>query len=135
MDLPIVGIAVRITLNRNDVKCRDALCALEPISKIMGYFEDEELKCEDARIAMGVVAPRPIRARHAEAALKGKALSEKLIAEVSEIAVSEASPRDSVRGEAWYRSEMVKVLVRRGIMKAIERIVRPGEVVYPERLW
>jgi carbon-monoxide dehydrogenase medium subunit len=135
MDLPIVGIAVRITLNRNDVKCRDALCALEPISKIMGYFEDEELKCEDARIAMGVVAPRPIRARHAEAALKGKALSEKLIAEVSEIAVSEASPRDSVRGEAWYRSEMVKVLVKRGIMKAIERIVRPGEVVYPERLW
>ncbi len=135
MDLPIVGIAVRITLNRNDVKCRDALCALEPISKIMGYFEDEELKCEDARIAMGVVAPRPIRARHAEAALKGKVLSEKLIAEVSEIAVSEASPRDSVRGEAWYRSEMVKVLVKRGIMKAIERIVRPGEVVYPERLW
>jgi CO/xanthine dehydrogenase FAD-binding subunit len=135
MDLPIIGVAVRVTLNRNDVKCRDALCTLEPISKILGYFEDEELRCEDARIAMGVVAPRPIRAKQAEAALKGKVLSEKLVAEVSEIAASESSPRDSVRGEAWYRSEMVKVLVKRGIMKAIERVVRPGEVVYPERLW
>ena len=84
---------------------------------------------------MGVVAPRPIRAKKAEAALKGKVLSEKLVAEVAEIAESEASPRDSVRGEAWYRSEMIKVLVRRAIMKAIDRVVRPGEVVYPERLW
>ncbi len=135
MDLPIIGVAVRITLNRKDVKCRDALCTSEPISTILRYFEDEELKAEDVRIALGVVAPRPIRARQAEAALKGKVLSEKLVAQVAEIASSEASPRDSVRGEAWYRREMVKVLVRRGIMKAIERIVRPGEVVYPERLW
>ncbi len=135
MDLPIIGVAVRITLNRNDVKCRDALCASEPISKLMGYFEDEELTCTDARIAMGVVAPRPIRAKKAEALLKGKVLSEKLVAEVSEVALSEASPRDSVRGEAWYRSEMIKVLVKRGIMRAIERVVKPGEVVYPERLW
>jgi CO/xanthine dehydrogenase FAD-binding subunit len=89
----------------------------------------------DVRIAMGVVAPRPIRAKKAEAALKGKVLSEKLVAEVAEIAESEASPRDSIRGEAWYRSEMIKVLVRRAIMKAIDRVVRPSEVVYPERLW
>jgi carbon-monoxide dehydrogenase medium subunit len=135
MDLPIIGVAAMITLDRNDVKCRDVLCTTEPISKLMGYFEDEKLKCEDVRIAMGVVAPRPIRAKKAEAALKGKVLSEKLVAEVAEIAQSEASPRDSIRGEAWYRSEMIKVLVRRGIMKAIERVLRPGEVVYPERLW
>ncbi|MBP1732565.1 MAG: aerobic-type carbon monoxide dehydrogenase, middle subunit CoxM/CutM-like protein [Deltaproteobacteria bacterium] len=135
MDLPIIGVAAMITLDRNDVKCRDVLCTTEPISRLMGYFEDEKLKCEDVRIAMGVVAPRPIRAKKAEAALKGKVLSEKLIAEVAEIAESEASPRDSVRGEAWYRREMIKVLVRRAIMKAIERVLRPGEVVYPERLW
>ncbi len=135
MDLPIIGVAVRITLNRNDVKCRDALCTTEPISKILGYFEDEELKCEDVRIAMGVVAPRPIRAKKAEAALTGKVLSEKLVAEAAAIAQSEASPRDSIRGEAWYRSEMIKVLVRRAVMKAIERVLKPGEVVYPERLW
>ena len=135
MDLPIIGVAAMITLDRNDVKCRDALCTTEPISRLMGYFEDEKLKCEDVRIAMGVVAPRPIRAKKAEAALKGRILSEKLVAEVTEIAESEASPRDSVRGEAWYRKEMVKVLTRRTIMKAIERVLRPGEVVYPERLW
>ena len=135
MDLPILGVAARVTLDRNDVQCRDALCAVEPISKLLGLFEDEQLRCTDARIAMGVVAPRPIRAKKAEAALTGKVLSEKLVAEVAEMAQSEASPRDSIRGEAWYRSEMIKVLVRRAIMKAIERVLRPGEVVYPERLW
>ncbi len=135
MDLPIIGVAVRITLNRSDVKCKDALCAAEPISTIMGYFEDEGLMCEDVRIAMGVVAPRPIRARKAEAVLKGKVLSGALVAQAAEAAASESSPRDSVRGEAWYRREMVQVLVRRGVMKAIERVVRPDEVFYPERLW
>jgi xanthine dehydrogenase iron-sulfur cluster and FAD-binding subunit A len=135
MDLPIVGVAARITLNRNDAKCRDVLCTMEPMRKILASFEDEDLRCDDVRIAMGVVAPRPIRAKQAEAALKGKVISENSIAEASEIAASEASPRDSVRGEAWYRREMIKVLVRRGIMKAIERVIRPGEVVYPERLW
>jgi CO/xanthine dehydrogenase FAD-binding subunit len=135
MDLPIVGVAARMTLNRSDVRCKDMLCTIAPMSQIFSLFAEEELRCDDVRIAMGVVAPRPIRAKKAEAALKGKVLSDKLVQEASEIAASEASPRDSIRGEAWYRSEMVKVLVKRAIMKAIDRIVRPDELFYPERLW
>lgn len=135
MDLPIIGIAVRITLDRSDVRCRDVLCTLEPASKILSMFAEENLRCEDVRIAMGVVAPRPIRAKQAEAALKGQVVSDALLAEVSEIAASECSPRDSIRGEAWYRREMVKVLVRRAAVKAIDRILRPDEFFYPERLW
>ncbi len=135
MDLPIIGIAARITLNRTDVRCKDRLCSIAPMSEIFSLFAEEELRCVDARIAMGVVAPRPIRAKKAEEALKGKIISDKLVQEVAEIAASEASPRDSARGEAWYRSEMVKVLVKRAIMKAIDRVVRPDEAFYPERLW
>ncbi len=135
MDLPIVGVAARMTLNRSDVRCKDMLCTIAPMSQIFSLFAEEELRCDDVRIAMGVVAPRPIRAKKAEAALKGKVLSDTLVQDASEIAASEASPRDSIRGEAWYRREMVKVLVKRAIMKAIDRIVRPDELFYPERLW
>jgi CO/xanthine dehydrogenase FAD-binding subunit len=135
MDLPIIGVAVRITLDRSDVRCKDVLCTMEPASKILSMFADENLRCEDVRIAMGVVAPRPIRAKQAEAALKGQVISDALLAQASEIAASESSPRDSIRGEAWYRREMVKVLVRRATVKAIDRILRPDEFFYPERLW
>ena len=135
MDLPIIGVATRITLDRDDVRCKDMLCTMAPTSTILALFEEEQLRCGDIRIAMGVVAPRPIRAKKAEEALRGKVLSAKLVQEASEIAASEASPRDSVRGEAWYRREMVKVLVKRALMKSIDRVVRPDELFYPERIW
>ena len=84
---------------------------------------------------MGVVAPRPMRAKKAEAALKGKIVSPELFEEIGNIAAGEAQPRDSIRGEAWYRSEMIKVLVKRAIIKSIDRVIRPDEAIYPERLW
>lgn len=139
MDLPIIGVATRITIgtdkNGGAPRCKDILCTTEDISEVLSRFEEEELRCEDVRIAMGVVAPRPIRARKAEEALKGKVISGKLLQEIGEIAASEATPRDSVRGEAWYRTEMIKVLIRRAIMRCIDRIIRPDDRVYPERLW
>ena len=62
-------------------------------------------------------------------------ISGETVARAAEVAASESSPRDSVRGEAWYRREMVKVLVQRAIMKSIDRVLRPDELVYPDRLW
>jgi aerobic carbon-monoxide dehydrogenase medium subunit len=137
MDLPILGIAARVSIKveGNDVGCRDAFCTIDSISNILKRLEDEKLICEDARIAMGVVAPRPVRAKKAEDALKGKVISEKLFEEVAEIAASESQPRDSVRGEAWYRRDMVKVLTKRAILKAIDRVIRPDDMIHPDRLW
>ncbi len=135
MDLPIIGIAVRITIDNKDLRCKDLLCTMASASEILSRLGDEELKCEDIRIAMGVVSPRPMRAKKAEDALRGKIISDKTVAAIAEIAASEASPRDSIRGEAWYRRDMVKVLVQRAIMKSIDRIIRPDEMVYPDRLW
>jgi carbon-monoxide dehydrogenase medium subunit len=135
MDLPIIGISARVTVNKSDLRCRDIICATSRSSELLTHFADEELRCEDIRIAMGVVAPRPIRAKAAEAAFGGRVISGETVAAAAEAAASEASPRDSIRGEAWYRREMVKVLVQRAIMKAIDRILRPDELVYPDRLW
>jgi len=138
MDLPILGVAVRVTVsmkNGSEARCRDMLCTVDSISNILARLKDEGLKVEEARIAMGVVAPRPMRARMAEAALSGNIVSPELFEQIGNIAAGEAQPRDSIRGEAWYRSEMIKVLVKRALMKSIDRIVRPDEAIYPERLW
>ncbi|MDD3846484.1 MAG: xanthine dehydrogenase family protein subunit M [Syntrophorhabdaceae bacterium] len=137
MDLPMLGVAVRVTIriDGNEVGCRDALCTIDSISNVLKRFEDEGLVCEDVRIAMGVVAPRPMRAKRAEEALKGKVISEDLFKEIGEIAASEAQPRDSIRGEAWYRRDMVKVLTERAILRAVDRVIRPDDTIWPERLW
>jgi carbon-monoxide dehydrogenase medium subunit len=76
-----------------------------------------------------------MRALKAEALLRGKKLTDELLEEVANTASQEAQPRDSMRGEAWYRKDMIRVLVKRMAMKSIERVVRPAETLFPERPW
>ena len=97
MDLPLLGIAVGLTLS-----------------------ESQEIS--NARIGLTVAAPVPIRAHNAEEFLKGKRLDDDVLAEAGKIASSEASPRDSLRGKAWYRREMIEVFVPRMAKLAVERI-------------
>jgi len=135
LDLPILGVSVLLSLDKNKVTCTDMLCTASPISSILHKMEADEIVCKEVRIALGVAAPTPLRAVKAEALLKGKKLSDELLEEVAETAAKEAQPRDSIRGEAWYRRDMIKVLVKRMAMKSIERVVQPEETVFPERLW
>ncbi len=137
LDLPIIGMAARVTVRiGGDVaRCREIFIAAGDTSDIIKRLEAEQAVIEDARIAMSVVAPRPMRAKKAEEALKGKAISEALFEEAGEIAVSESKPRDSIRGEAWYRKEMVKVLTQRVLLRSVERVVRPDIMASPNRLW
>ncbi len=135
LDLPILGVSVLLSLDKNKVTCSDLLCTASPISAILHKMEEDEIICKEVRIALGVAAPTPMRALKAEALLRGKKLSDELLEEAAHIASQEAQPRDSLRGEAWYRKDMVRVLVKRMAMKSIERVVQPEETVFPERLW
>lgn len=83
----------------------------------------EDLKtCVKARICLGVAAPTPFRAQMAEEFLEGKVIEENVLSEAGRIAGKESRVRDSIRGVAWYRREMVGVLVKRMGLKALERI-------------
>ena len=135
LDLPILGVSVLLSLDKNKVTCSDMLCTASPISTILHKMEEDEIICKDVRIALGVAAPTPMRALRAEALLRGKKLSDELLDEAANVASQEAQPRDSLRGEAWYRKDMVRVLVKRMAMKSIERVVQPEETLFPERLW
>ena len=135
LDLPILGVSTLLALDKATVSCSDMLCTTSPISSILHTMEQDQLICKEVRIALGVAAPVPIRATNAENLLRGKKISDELLEEVAETAVKEVQPRDTIRGEAWYRSDMIKVLVKRMAMKSIERVVRPEETVFPVRLW
>ena len=74
--------------------------------------------CGEVKIALGAVAPTPIRALRAEAVLRGNRITSDLIAQAAETASGEAQPISNVRASAAYRREMVGVLTRRAIEAA-----------------
>ncbi|MBN1460234.1 MAG: xanthine dehydrogenase family protein subunit M [Armatimonadetes bacterium] len=78
-------------------------------------------KCLAARLALGSVAPVPMRARRAEALLEGKALTESLLSEAAAQAAAEAKPIDDLRASGEYRRQMTEVLTRRALREAYRR--------------
>jgi CO/xanthine dehydrogenase FAD-binding subunit len=84
------------------------------------------LVCEDAaireaRIVLGAVGPKPLRALKAEDLLAGQVLTKSLLAEAGEAAASESLPITDIRASAEWRRRMVFVLTKRAIAEAIER--------------
>jgi len=81
-------------------------------------------RCEDVCLVLGAVAPTPLRARRAEALLRGEEITTErvpeLVAEAARTAAQEAQPIDDVRGSVWYRRQMVEVLTRRALLHLTE---------------
>ena len=71
------------------------------------------------RIALGSVAPTPVRAtaaeRFFEAELPRSGTSGALMDKVADLAVEAASTIDDVRASAWYRADLVRTLTRRAL--------------------
>jgi carbon-monoxide dehydrogenase medium subunit len=85
------------------------------------YVERDGGTCRSARIALGSVAPTPVRMTEAEERLEGKTMTERLIGEAAEACREWVSPIDDVRGTAEYRRDMSEVLVRRTLGEAWRR--------------
>jgi carbon-monoxide dehydrogenase medium subunit len=95
LDIAVVGVASQLTLDGGT--------------------------CRKARIALGAVAPVPVRAREAEARLEGQEISPELIEEAAQLAVKAASPISDQRGSAEFRKHLVRVLTRRTLTTAYQR--------------
>jgi carbon-monoxide dehydrogenase medium subunit len=94
MDLAYVGVAVVYNLRQPDGKC------------------------DGVRIVLGAVAPTPMRAKRAEAALEGQRLTEALAQAVAQIAAEEAKPISDVRSSADYRRAMIGAMTKRALLNA-----------------
>jgi CO/xanthine dehydrogenase FAD-binding subunit len=67
---------------------------------------------KNVRVALGAVAPTPLRARRVEAALEGKPLDAAGIQAAITSAGVDATPIDDVRASAWYRDHLVRVFTQ-----------------------
>jgi carbon-monoxide dehydrogenase medium subunit len=74
----------------------------------------------EARIALSSAGPTVLRARQAEDSLRGQQISDELLAQAGVLAGEESQPRDSIRGSAEYRRNLVVVLTKRALRKAID---------------
>jgi carbon-monoxide dehydrogenase medium subunit len=77
--------------------------------------------CKDAAIALGCVGLTAIRAKDAEAALRGQAITESTVATAMETARAAADPQSDMRGSADYKRALVAALVKRAIEVAVRR--------------
>jgi carbon-monoxide dehydrogenase medium subunit len=78
--------------------------------------------CRDVRIALGSVAPIPLRFTNAENYLKGKKLDDKAIIEASNQKPEGADPPSDMHGSREYRMEMIKVFTKRTLKLALGRV-------------
>jgi len=85
----------------------------QAISKVcmaaLGRLEKGEIR--DVRIALGSVAPVPMRLRETERVLEGKRLETDTMARARRAAVAETRPIDDIRSTARYRAAVVGNLV------------------------
>ena len=82
-------------------------------------LQDRGTVCRDAKIALGAVAPTPVRAHGAEDMLRGQLLTPELIAAAASEAQRGSGPIDDIRGTGEHRKAMVLVLTQRTLERAI----------------
>jgi aerobic carbon-monoxide dehydrogenase medium subunit len=97
VDTALVGVGVRVDLEEDRQTCRDAGIGL---------------------VGAGIT---PLRVRETESLLRGRLLDDATLLEAGNLAASECAPLDDLEGSAWYRREMVRVLVQRAAAVARSR--------------
>lgn len=90
------------------------------VSVSAGLAIDPKGAVKWARLALGAVAPTPMRALGAEKLLAGRKLAGSLLREACDLAAGEISPVSDVRASADYRREASRVLARRALEACAE---------------
>ena len=98
MEISLVCVAVRVTLDASRERCLDT------------------------RIVLGAVGPTAMRARAAERGLRGQPLTAPALREAGRAAAGECRPISDVRASARYRALLVATLVERALACCGERI-------------
>lgn len=78
----------------------------------------------DVRIGLTGVGATPVRATGAEETLRGAVLTDDRVTDAGAAAAAGCEPFSDTEASAWYRREMVSVLVQRAVRRAVERSTR-----------
>ena len=83
-------------------------------------LSDDKKVFEDVRIAYGVAGPIPMRAKTAEAFIKGKAVTEDTALEFSKQVLNDINPRDSWRASKAFRQHLATELAYRALKECVK---------------
>lgn len=81
----------------------------------------EDGTAADLRVAVGAAAETPQRFGDLESAAQGQRLDPDVLATIADGYAERIETLDDLRGSSWYRTEMVRVWVRRAIERAADR--------------
>jgi CO/xanthine dehydrogenase FAD-binding subunit len=81
--------------------------------------------CSDVRLAVGGVAPTPVRIPEAEAVLAGSVAEPATLAAAAEAAAAGVEPTGDLTAPAGYRRHLVRHLTEQALVTATERAARP----------
>jgi carbon-monoxide dehydrogenase medium subunit len=76
---------------------------------------------QSIRIGLTNVSSVPMRAKNAEAALAGKHPTDDVLEAAGKAAAAECDPSADLRGQIDYKRDLVRVLTKRAVRRAIER--------------
>ncbi len=85
-------------------------------------LDDKGDHFSQVRIVVAPVGPIPWRATRAEQTLKNAAITKANVSKAAAIAREDANPRESLRGGANYRKDMVEILTYRAFVDALSRL-------------
>jgi CO/xanthine dehydrogenase FAD-binding subunit len=90
-------------------------------ASVLITLDSKKEKCVNARIGLGGVGNSTIRAKKAEEVLKGKKITDAVLAEAAKVASEETSPVSGIEASAEYKKELAGTLVKRVGKEALAR--------------
>jgi carbon-monoxide dehydrogenase medium subunit len=78
-------------------------------------------KCNNLRLVAGAVAETPQEIASAEGIAAGKQLTEDVIDEIADAYSTAIEPLSDLRGSAWYRKQIIRVMARRAMHQVSRR--------------
>ena len=84
-------------------------------------LDDSKSRIAGARVAIGAVAGRPVRATATEQVLSGATITKEKVAEAAKEAASNIDPTPSVHASANYKKKIIPVAVRDALLASIDR--------------
>jgi CO/xanthine dehydrogenase FAD-binding subunit len=99
------GYFIKLARTENDVALLDLACLVRLRD---GRFEE-------VRVGLGSTVLYPLRLKWVEDFLHGKPAEDQVVTRAAELSTENLSILDNIRGSRAYRTEMVQVLLRRGL--------------------
>jgi carbon-monoxide dehydrogenase medium subunit len=86
-----------------------------PTVGVAATAQVEDGLCKEIRVALGAVAPTPIRAKVVEEVLEGREATPQMIRLAAESVADQVDPLTDIRGSAEYKRDMAVVFTRRAL--------------------